>query len=148
MKTFVLTVSKQFPKTHIRAGESTRFVENIKRLFTNECEKIHTIRANYELWEKRAKEINEGNAILAIRYWSDKPYNSKQVEICRLEKFGVEKLEDPTNFVFAQIGYKAVNWETIAINDGLTFEDFCEWFKVRSKKPMAVIHFTDFRYCN
>ena len=43
MKTFVLTVSKQFPKTHIRAGESTRFVENIKRLFSNECEKIHTI---------------------------------------------------------------------------------------------------------
>lgn len=147
MKTFVLTVSKQFPKTHTRAGRDTRFVYNIQRLFSNECEKIHTIRANYELWSKRAKEINEGNAILSIRYWSDKPYNSKQVEICRLEKIGVEKLEDPTNFVFARIGDKRINWETIAKNDGLSFEDFCEWFKVRTKKPMAVIHFTDFRYC-
>lgn len=148
MKTFVLTVSKQFPKTHFRAGESTHFVENIKRLFSNECEKIHTIRTNYELWSKRAKEINEGKAILSIRYWSDKPYNSKQVEICKLERIGVEKLEDPTNFVFAPIGNKEINWEEIAKNDGLSFEDFCEWFKVRTKKPMAVIHFTDFRYCN
>lgn len=148
MKTFVLTVSKQFPKTHIRAGESTGFVESIKRLFSVESEKIHTIRTNYELWSKRAKEINEGKAILSIRYWSDKPYNSKQVEICRLERIGVEKLEDPTNFVYAPIGDKAVNWEEIAKNDGLSFEDFCEWFKVRTKKPMAVIHFTDFRYCN
>lgn len=148
MKTFVLIVSKQFPKTHIRAGESTRFVENIKRLFSEECEKIHTIRANYKLWSKRAKEINEGKAILSIRYWSDEPYKSKQVEICRLERIGVEKLEDPTNFLFAPIGNKWVNWEEIAKNDGLSFEDFCEWFKVRTKKPMAVIHFTDFRYCN
>jgi len=148
MKTFVLTVSKQFPKTHIRSGQNTLFVENIKRLFTNDCEKIHTIRSNYELWSKRAKEINEGKAILSIRYWSDKPYNSKQVEICKLEQIGIEKLEDPTNFVFAQIGQKLINWGDIAKNDGLSFEDFCEWFKVRENKPMAIIHFTNFRYLN
>lgn len=146
MKTFVLTVSKQFPKTHNKSGKDTRFVYNIQRLFSNDCEKIHTLRANYELWRKRAKEINEGKAILSIRYWSDKPYNSKQVEICRLEKIGVEKIEDPTNFVFAQIGDRQINWETIAINDGLSFDDFCEWFKVRTKTPMAIIHFTNFRY--
>ena len=110
--------------------------------------KIHTIRANYELWEKRAKEINNGKAILSIRYWSEKPYMSKQVEICRLEKIGVEKLEDPTNFAFAPIEGKKVDWELVAKNDGLSFLDFCEWFKIRSKKPMAIIHFTDFRYCN
>ncbi len=141
-----MTVSKQFPKTHPRSGQDTRFVYNIQRLFSNECEKIHTIRANYDFWSKRAKEINEGKAVLSIRYWSGKPYNSKQVEICRLEKIGIEKLEDPTNFVFAPIEGKPINWETIAINDGLTFEDFCDWFKVRTKSPMAIIHFTDFRY--
>lgn len=147
-KTFVLTVSKQFPKTHIRSGESTGFVENIKKLFTLESNKIHTIRANYEFWEKRAKQINEGKAVLSIRYWSDKPYNSKQIEICRLEKIGIEKLEDPTNFAFATIGDKMINWAEIAKNDGLSFKDFCEWFKVRCEKPMAIIHFTNFRYCN
>ena len=148
MKTFVLTVSKQFPKTHAKAGRDTGFVQNISKLFSFENTKIHTIRANYDLWNKRAKDINEGKAILSIRYWSGKPYNSKQVEICRLEKIGVEKLEDARNFVFAPIEGKEVNWGEVAKNDGLTFEDFCEWFKVRSDKPMAVIHFTNFRYCH
>lgn len=148
MKTFVLTVSKQFPKTHAKAGRDTGFVQNISKLFSFENTKIHTIRANYDLWNKRAKDINNGEAILSIRYWSGKPYNSKQVEICRLEKIGVEKLEDARNFVFAPIEGKEVNWGEVAKNDGLTFEDFCEWFKVRSDKPMAVIHFTNFRYCH
>jgi hypothetical protein len=148
MKTFVLTVSKQFPKTHIKAGEDTGFVQNISKLFSFENTKIHTIRANYELWNKRAKEINEGKAILSIRYWSGKPYNSKQVEICQLCGIGIEKLEDPTNFVFAPIDGKMVNWQDIAKNDGLSFEDFCEWFKVRQPNPMAVIHFTNFRYAD
>lgn len=148
MKTFVLLVSKKFPKTHNRAGQDTLFVSNIQRIFTNESQKIHTIRSNYEFWIKRAKLINEGKAILSIRYWSDKPYKSKQIEICKLETIGVEKLEDPTNFVFAPIGGNQINWETIAANDGLSLNDFCEWFKVRTKNPMAIIHFTDFRYCD
>ena len=147
MKKFVLTVSKQFPKTHAKAGKDTGFVQNITKLFSFENTKIHTIRANYELWEKRAKQINEGKAILSIRYWSGKPYNSKQVEICTLEKIGIEKLENPTNFVFAPIEGKQINWRDVAKNDGLTFEDFCEWFKVRQNNPMAIIHFTEFRYC-
>lgn len=146
MKTFVLTVSKQFPKTHKKAGKSTGFVENISRLFTNGSDKIHTIRSNYYLWQKRAKEINEGKAILSIRYWSEMPYRSKQVEICILERIGLEKLEQPDNFVFAPIEGKPTDWEVVAKNDGLSFEDFCEWFKSRQKEPMAVIHFTDFRY--
>jgi hypothetical protein len=146
-KTFVLTVSKQFPKTHNRAGQTTGFVENITRLFTPECKKIHTIRSNYELWYKRAKDINEGMAVLSIRYWSEMPYRSKQSEICRLERIGVEKLEQPDNFVFAPIEGKMINWQDVAKNDGLSFDDFCEWFKSRQKEPMAVIHFTDFRYC-
>jgi hypothetical protein len=146
MKTFILTVSKEFPKTHAKAGKDTGFVKNITKLFSVENTKIHTIRANFNLWHKRAKEINEGNAILSIRYWSGKPYNSKQVEICRLEKIGIEKLEDPTNFVFAPIEGKIFAWEELAKNDGLSFDDFCEWFKVRTNNPMAIIHFTDFRY--
>lgn len=146
MKTFVLTVSKQFPITHERAGKDTGFIQNISKLFSIENTKIHTIRSNYDLWAKRVKDINDGKAILSIRYWSEKPYRSKQVEICRLERIGIEKLEDPQNFVFASIEGKNIDWEVVAKNDGLSFRDFCEWFKVRQKEPMAVIHFTDFRY--
>lgn len=146
MKKYVLTVSKQFPKTHKKAGLDTGFVSAIKNLFSPESTKIHTIRHNYDLWTKRAKEINDGKAILSIRYWSGKPYNSNQVEICRLEKIGIEKLENPTVFLFAPIEGRSVNWEDVAKNDGLSFDDFCDWFKIRTSSPMAIIHFTDFRY--
>lgn len=146
MKTLVLIVSKNFPKTHKKAGQSTGFVENIKKLFTPECKKIHTLRSNYELWLKRSNEINQGKAVLSIRYWSGMPYRSKQIEICRLEKIGVEKLEDPNNFVYATIEGKMFNWDEVSKNDGLSFDDFCDWFKKRQEKPMAVIHFTNYRY--
>ena len=155
MKTFVLTVSRTFPKTHKRAGEQTHFTEKIAcGVFCpgdcSDCNfknpKIHTIRGNYELWEKRAKEINEGRAILSIRYWSGKPYRSKQVELYKLEEIGLQKLDNPKNFVWAEIDGKKCNWEDVAKNDGLSFDDFCEWFKVRQNSPMAVIHFTQWRY--
>jgi hypothetical protein len=148
VKTFVLIVSKQFPKTHKNSGKDTGFIMAIKNLPNLEKSKIHTIRGNYNLWSKRAKEINEGKAILSIRYWSGKPYNSKQIEIKQLQKVGIEKLEDPTNFVFAPIEGACIPWGDVAKNDGLSFEDFCDWFKIKSKEPMAIIHFTNFRYHN
>ena len=146
-KTYVLTVSKHFPQTHKRSGEYTGFVENIRQLFSGNCKKIHTIRSNYELWRKRAEEINSGRAVLSIRYWSEKPYRSKQVEICRLEKIGLEKL------YFEKVGDyqmpRLTDLTTLAKNDGLSIQDFKDWFKGYDlSKPMAIIHFTDFRYEN
>lgn len=144
MITYVLTVSQKFPTAHKKAGQSTGFPLAIKHY-----DKIHTIRGNYDLWAKRFEKINAGKAILSVRIWEGKPYASKQLEIFKYDythKIGIEKLEDPTNFVFAPIEGKQINWDLVAKNDGLSFEDFCEWFKVRSNSPMAVIHFTGFRY--
>lgn len=150
MKTYVLTVSNQFPKTHPRAGQDTGFVAAIKNLFGDHQTKIHTIRCNYPLWAKREKEINEGRAILSIRYWSGKPYGSKQIEICRLEKIGVQELV----FRFGDFNMPKISnsdlllpHEDLAKNDGLSPRDFCYWFKKYDfSKPMAIIHFTNFRY--
>jgi hypothetical protein len=144
IKTYVLTVSQVFPATHKRKGQPTGFPLAIKHY-----DKIHTIRGNYELWRKRFEEIHAGRAILSIRVWDGKPYNSPQHEIFRYDNthgIGVEKLEDPTNSKFAPIEGKQIDWQTVAKNDGLSFGDFCDWFKVRTPDPMAVIHFTDFRY--
>ena len=167
MKTFVLTVSRTFPKTHKRAGQQTNFIEKIicgqrtNRISFNDSQigwwydadqakivgtKIHTIRANYDLWAKRVRQINKGKAILSIRYWSGEPYNSKQIEVFKLSKIGLQKLNDPTNFVWAEIDGKMCNWEDVAKNDGLSFDDFCDWFKVRQNNPMAIIHFTEWLY--
>lgn len=144
MKTYVLMVSERFPQTHKRKGELTYFPTKIKN-----GEKIHTIRANYDLWEKRINDIKNGLARLSVRVWTGKPYKSKQqqlFEFTAVSGIDIQKLEDPTNFVYAVIDGKKCNWEDVAKNDGLSFDDFCEWFKVRKNSPMAVIHFTEWRY--
>lgn len=166
MKTYVLTVSRYFPTNHKRKGEHTFFIEKINETLipVTQCPilspKIHTIRSNYELWAKRIKEVQEGKAILSIRYWSGKPYNSKQVEICQLDKntgCGVQKLEfmfgkfnDPSvaTTIFEKFdGNRLLSDEQLAKNDGLALEDFKEWFKKYDlSKKMAIIHFTSFRY--
>lgn len=166
MKNYVLTVSITFPKTHKRAGDPTYFKEKLinglAQLQGEDC-KIHTIRANYELWAKRIKEIQEGKAILSIRYWSGKPYNSKQVEICQLDKnsgIGTQLLyvdsvtlcEGKETPLYATV-YQPFEYKFsppliyLALNDGLSLDDFKEWFKKYDlSKPMAIIHFTPFRY--
>lgn len=141
MKKYVLIVSERFPATHKRAGEDTNFIQQIK-----DGVKKHTIRGNYDLWKKRIDQIQAGKAYLSVRIWTGKPYNSKQKEILQLTEVGIQELEDPTNFVYASIAEYPHNWETVAKNDGLSFDDFCEWFNIRQKESMAIIHFTDFRY--
>lgn len=54
-KTYVLMLSELFPKTHNKAGMPTEFKEKVLNK-----KKIHTIRANFPLWEKRIKEVQEG----------------------------------------------------------------------------------------
>jgi len=144
MKTYVLTVSTVFPKTHKRAGDPTGFVEKIRN-----CTKLHTIRVNYDLWKKRIDEVNSGVAMLSVRVWTGKPYNSKQKEVFQFiaeHGINIQKLEHPDYFIFAPIDGKKCNWGDVAQNDGLSFDDFCEWFKDAGSEPMAIIHFTDFRY--
>lgn len=153
IKTYVLMISNTFPKSHPRAGELTEFVENIFR-----GEKLHTIRANFDLWKKRVDEVNKGVAEISVRTWSDKPYQSKQVEEFRLTQdsgCGIEliSMHKPNEH---QIVYSIENknlalLDDIARNDGLALDDFRCWFFPQWKgEPQffegAVIHFTKFRY--
>lgn len=152
MTTYVLTVSEFFPKTHNKANLPTGFINSI----SNKSKK-HTIRGNYEFWEKRFEKINAGKAVLSIRYWSGKPYNSKQIESFVFDKedgIGIERLILNPNCVveggmpyIQSTGYHPSIKEKLAKNDGLSFEDFTKWFeKYDLSKPMAIIHFTNFRY--
>lgn len=63
---------------------------------------------------------------------------------------GVERILFDDYLNSCQINDKkfSVSREMIAENDGLTPSDFKNWFKgYKFTKPMAIIHFTDFRYC-
>lgn len=157
MKTYVITLSKHFLANHKRAGEETHFKEKfllgqgLTDYDTPSLAKIHTIRANYPLWEKRIKEVQEGRAALSIRQWMGKPYRSKQVEIATLTAengVGVQKLEFYNNTLgLCHIGIVYQRKYELAHYDGLSFEDWEEWFKGYDlSKPMAIIHFTKFRY--
>jgi hypothetical protein len=185
MKTFVLTVSRNFPVTHKRKGAATGFEEKI--LLGQGCPdcvqeylprerdgilypnclrnqiitpKIHTIRANYPFWEKRIKQVQSGEAILKVCYWRDLRgqylKGNELIEICQLDAssgIGVQEVFmyiDEVAWVWPEKTgkkHKCVSWEILCKNDGLSLEDFKEWFKHYDLyKPMAVIHFTKFRY--
>ena len=164
MKTYVITLSRHFLANHKRAGEETHFKEKfilgqgLTDYDTPSMAKIHTIRANYPLWEKRIKEVQEGRAVLSIRPWTGKPYRSKQVEIAMLTAengVGVQKarIMPEANFLIAidenydKYLCTADEIEKIAQNDGLSIEDWKEWFRGYDlSKPLAIIHFTKFRY--
>jgi hypothetical protein len=160
--TYVITVSEKFPNTHKMAGEETNFPNLI---FSGR--KKHTIRSNYDLWEKRFEKINKGEAILSLRVWTGKPYNSKQREFIRLDNtmgiglqslFFIPYLKSPNDgiisksslwlpYVETEIKIKKADLQELATNDGLSTDDFKEWFKNYDlSKPMAIIHFTNFRY--
>jgi hypothetical protein len=149
MITYVLTISQRFPTTHKRKGESTNFYPLILS-----GKKKHTIRGNYDLWAKRFEKINQGKAILSLRVWEGNPYNSPQKELLKFDNtngIGIEKILFDDYLYTCQINGKrfSVESEMIAENDGLNSTDFEEWFKGYDfSKPMAIIHFTDFRYCN
>lgn len=142
MKVYVLTVSEFFPKTHPKAGLPTGFINAIANF-----NKIHTIRANYELWLKRAEKINKGEAVLSVRYWTGKPYKSKQREVFVFEKIGIEKIQlDALGWFIDDIDSDYTTSD-FAKNDGLSKEDFSAWFKGYDfSNPMAIIHFSNFRY--
>lgn len=180
MKTYVITLSRHFLANHKRAGEETHFKEkfllgqscpdcatqqDLSGINISDCNscvracsfpKLHTIRANYPLWEKRIKEVQAGRAVLSIRQWTGKPYRSKQVEIARLtaddsvsiQKLSFDKDKDGVpSLKYFNINGKYIDREILANNDGLSKEDWQEWFRSYDlSKPMVIIHFTKFRY--
>lgn len=91
LKIYVITLSKVFPKTHRRKGEPTFFEEKFRK------QKLHTIRANYDLWKERFEEIQKGNAVLSVRQWTGAPYRSQQCEIACLtdiDGIGLQELKE------------------------------------------------------
>ena len=148
-KKVILTLCKSFPVTHSKAGEATDFEKKLK-----DKSKIHTIRYNAKnVWNGRYKDIVSGKKYLSIREWTGRPYNSEQKEIAQLPKIGLQHVtmtyssEDAYPEIW--IDNKKVSIHEVAKNDGLSVEDFVEWFFGNNTENVfegVVIHFTDFRY--
>ena len=173
MKEYVITLSKVFPKGHIKEGQLTLFENALRRASDrwdgcpeyfmcigwkewciSERMKLHTIRANYEFRKKRFEKIEKGEACLSVRQWVGKPYGkgSTQREIMRLTRedgIGIQKMDiiGVTTHHPIYVDGHSVKAEQIANNDGLLEIDWHSWFKGYDvTEPLAVIHFTKFRY--
>lgn len=152
-----LSVSRTFPATHQKAGQETFFLEMIDSAMNGSKvfnPKIHTIRGNYQLWQKRFEKIEKGEAVLELYYWTGKPYNSPSETFLTLTKedgIGLQKLYFASGLIdFPRIQKEsilALAIRTIAKNDGISAKDFKEWFKGSNLlNSLAIIHFTKFRY--
>lgn len=194
IKRYRLGISRTFPQTHPKAGKSTHFISQIKYstcqylsldgLKIGKCcenckdefdcaitKKLHTLRANYELWKKRMQEVQAGRAVIELFYWSGSPYNSKrdgskQIVFAILDNnsgCGVQQLDwremiqieseramlqnEKMYIPLIEKLSGALIIETLSRNDGLSIPDFKAWFKSYDlSKPIAIIHFTKFRY--
>lgn len=151
-KTYVITVSRYFPKGHPRAGEETGFMDKMIR-----GEKIHTIRENYEYWKGISEKVNAGDAVLSVRVWKGVPYQSGQHEFMEVSSFEVQRVQilNTEHEMEITVEDNALPWVSeVAKNDGLSPEDFTNWFfpKKKIKKYSdavfdgGILHFTDFRY--
>ena len=168
IKTYRIGISRTFPEKHPRAGEETSFSGKIQcGLCNSNCEfcsrvhpayrnkKLHTIRANYPLWKKRIDDVNAGKAVLVLFEWTGKPYRSKQRELFRFDKdsgIGVQKLLNSGGVWLlgkpdSDKWNKVIGINELSRNDGLSEQDFRDWFKDYDlSEPFAIIHFTKFRY--
>lgn len=173
IKRYRIGISKQYPTTHTKQGISTYFSEKIQLarckqngvlnpvMYADDMTfiadlKFHTIRKNYQLWEHRIKEVQAGMAVLELFYWEGKPYRSKQIVFSTLDKSsgcGIQQIlfinKDINQIAIsnASFGFLYRKIQDVATNDGLSVEDFKEWFKKYDlSKPMACIQFTNFRY--
>ncbi len=148
-KKVILTLCKVFPVTHSRSGQPTGFEDKLKA-----GSKIHTIRYNAKgVWEKRFKDIASGRKFLSVREWLGRPYNSEQREFAQYEKIGLQHItmtySSEDALPQAWVDDKKIPVEELAKNDGLSVEDFVEWFFGNNKENTfegVVIHFTDFKY--
>lgn len=133
----VLTFSRTFPSYHLRAGEGTNFIQkvlvglgvtgSIQEVgfdIENYDPKFHTVRAG-ERWKVGDK--------FSPRVWSGKPYASKQITIApdveikkvfRIVSDGVLWYIDNQPAISDTI-------KKLAANDGLSYEEFLDWFKYK-----------------
>lgn len=141
----VMTFSRTYPSYHPRKGEPTYFPEKILTSIGNENflsvnhgyePKHHTIRAGHR-WKVGDK--------FSPRVWSGVPYKSKQIiiapdiEVKKVWEIRIDLLDQyECVYLVDKLGYPIIVEEaTLAKNDGLTEQDFYDWFDTpRNRKEV------------
>jgi hypothetical protein len=151
----VITFSRRFPAQHAKKGQQTHFVEKFlgsiglecldNKMFAD-CEKIvcgselGLLPEMIELHEPKHHTIRKGNRfksgdIFSPRIWSESPYHSPQIKIgpdtliAKTWNIRINLQADliTINGIVAKNTAEMVG--KLSGNDGLTVEEFREWFK-------------------
>lgn len=130
---------------------------NLDKTADSQCEncprvglhpKLHLVKSNFPIWSKWISEVNAGKATLSIKQWVGSPQKSIRETLI--------KFDSTSNIGVQKIRYR-YGWEVdcpnrydsheLAANNGMSLEDWQAIFcNADRSKPMAIIHFTDFRY--
>jgi hypothetical protein len=150
----VITVSRKFFGNHAKKGYETYFVERIindlikdvdvidwDSLDKNNTE-ISLVQTNLIGSLSKGHTLRKGKRwktgdFASLRFWSRLPYRSPQVKISKdipIRVFDIEMCLKPYESVL-KIDSKTIEpkifnttIETIANNDGLSYQDFLDWF--------------------
>ena len=143
--------SRLFPTTHTRRGEPTKFIEKVML-----GEKIHTIRRQYDRWKHLADKCTDERCDIALCQWRATPRRSNHVQVGLLSsRIGVQRISmqyfPETDSIIATVDGQDIDPKIIAENEGLSFDEFKEWFFGRNRNEHdeyngCIIHLTDFRY--
>jgi hypothetical protein len=147
----VITFSRFFPKGHPKEGQPTYFVEKI---WAGLADATDRMQGNVDMdWHEYYNGVPKWHTIRAgnrwkvgdffsPRFWSGKPYRSKQslitepLEIKKIWKFTKEPHKEH-GFAIHINGSYVADWKfktanimlkDVAKNDGLSKEDFINWF--------------------
>lgn len=147
----VIIVSRTFPGYHPKAGQSTYFVDKILsgipfRNWGRVPDEIDQYPERVKRFRPKLHTIRAGNRwkvgdMASLRYWSGRPYHSKQVEFAEVEikkvwpiriytDNNIEIQTDPRFWTSLSM----VKFQAICKNDGLTESDFYRWFKMPVKE--------------
>lgn len=146
-----IIVSKIFPK-----GKGVQKETGFKSAILNGT-KIHTIRTNVEYWEKLNPEWVYNGAKSYFRYkylkvmeWSGLPYRSKTNHIYTVDFPNTQRVYKDCEgnwYVRVEEYYYKIDANILAKNDGLSIEDFNQFFAdIAPYQEMIIIFFKPVQY--
>jgi hypothetical protein len=152
----VITLSRQFPSYHPKAGQPTYFVSSAWRsigLFMVADDAIQTLLSEYRDWglpdinTKKRHTVRLGRRwkdgdMASLRVWSGRPYNSPQIKIADDVKVRVVDivLDFKSGLICRNEGgvIHIISAPSLAANDGLSLQDFLDWFKYKENRKKGV----------
>lgn len=115
--------SKKLFEGKLSYADIILFIEDLIIEEDPSLDKKHTIRAGHR--------FKEGE-YFSPRVWSNRPYNSPQIIFLpdlEIEKTWNFEIHDATSYINYSTVHFMEGYEKLSANDGLSVEDFLDWFK-------------------